>query len=78
MAECKCISQIESKIVGTEQKGGVVKEASLISAGLIGPKFQYRTISEIECKVTIKGIIKKKMVNMIHTYCPFCGKKYED
>lgn len=78
MSECKCIGEIEKKLIGTEQKGGIVKEATLISAGLIGPKFQYRTISEIECRVEIKETLKKKIVNMIHSFCPFCGKKYDD
>lgn len=76
--ECKCVKKIEKKLIGTEQKGGIVREASLISAGFIGPSFTYRTISEVQCKVMVKDVIKKRIVNMIHTFCPFCGRKYED
>lgn len=35
---------------------------------------QTRTISEVE--LTFVGQKKKKIINMIHTYCPFCGVKY--
>lgn len=75
MSKCKCIEQLEKNLIGTEQKGGIVRKAELINAAFIGQDFEYRTISEVECEILIKDKPKKKIVNVIHSYCPFCGKK---
>lgn len=35
-----------------------------------------RTVNTLE--ITLEGQKKKEVMNMLHTYCPFCGVKQED
>ena len=46
-----------------------------IAFPLIGGKLLMRTTNELQ--VTLEGQRKVKSVSIVHSYCPFCGTKYE-
>jgi hypothetical protein len=71
---CNCIKEIEDKMVGRDHKGKKIKEAQLISAAIMFGDFKTRTVSEME--LTLEGQKKIAKQNIIHSYCPFCGKEY--
>ena len=72
---CKCISNLEKKMIGREVKKKKVIKASFISAALMfEPIAQMRTISQME--LYFEGQKKPLIQNVIHGYCPLCGEKY--
>lgn len=76
---CNCIKDIEKKMVGREAGRSTTKrkvvKASFVSGGLIfGSKPGFRTSSIVEC--TLEGQKTPFEQNIIHSFCPFCGKKY--
>lgn len=78
---CKCIKELEKKMVGREVGSGTKKRkvlsASMISGGLIfGASPAFRTSSIVEC--TLEGQKKPYEQNVLHAYCPFCGEKYPE
>lgn len=77
---CKCISELNLKMIGTMHKNKKVIKAEYISAAFIIEKKNgthtpmLKSTSEIE--LTLEGRTKPVIQNMVHTYCPFCGEKY--
>lgn len=76
---CNCIEDLEQKILhkfnNDGQHKGKVKSARIHQALLFGKQ----TIARTYCKVdlTIEGRKSKVQTDLIHSYCPFCGKKLE-
>jgi hypothetical protein len=84
---CKCITEIESKTFEAvqKQKEGEFTKGNITPSSFVieNNKFKARaTHSEYEFTFAPKkkdgtiGKAKKQSVNIIHTYCPFCGEKY--
>lgn len=84
---CDCIKTIESKTLemvkeqkeGEFAKGGITPSSFVIVDNKFNPR---RTHSEYEFTFAPKkkdgtiGKPKKQTVNIIHSYCPFCGEKH--
>lgn len=86
---CNCITEIEKMAFDKvkQQNEGEFTKGALIQTG-----FQIRnnkitdrtTISEYEFTFAPKkkdgtiGKPKKQTVNIVHSYCPFCGEKYPE
>lgn len=71
---CNCIKDIEQKVLDRK----VYDNRSILSAKMLGysymmPSFEIVTNTEIELE--LEGLKKPKTVNMMHSYCPFCGTK---
>lgn len=84
---CNCIKDIEEKSFKavSGQKDGDFKKGYLlpVSFPIIKNKFlNRRTHSEYEFTFSPRkkdgtiGKPKRQTVNIMHQYCPFCGKKY--
>ena len=73
---CKCVKEIED---GLSEKG--YKDAAVVdSAFFMGEKkMEWSTVSNIEFVdgQTKSGKDRIKRIPMRHSYCPFCGEKYE-
>lgn len=84
---CKCIENIEAKVLDKMQQDnagkGNIKDAQMQNRGLsFDPDFGgWFTYQEIEYKLTplkkdgTYGRKVTKKINIYHTYCPFCGTK---
>jgi hypothetical protein len=66
---CDCIEKVEEKL--SEKMG---EPCSLVECGL----FSGKTFSIIEYKDTSYKKPKTCKVSVQHSYCPFCGNKYDD
>lgn len=71
---CNCIQTIIEDKSNQLTDGSKKFVARMLTTAIFFVSGQTRTISEVE--LTFVGQKKKKIVNMIHTYCPFCGVKY--
>ena len=80
---CKCIEEYRELITSQYD----AKSVSILGYGLIiprdGRKAYNATHTDVEVNTeyqTKAGKIryKKEIVSLLHTYCPFCGKKYND
>jgi hypothetical protein len=77
--KCRCLSKIEEEVKKMDYDGKKVLSTKFLSAGFVAVKkdgvhtMDIITTSELE--VELQGVKKKKVVNMMHSYCPFCGKK---
>lgn len=71
---CRCLKETEDMLV---ERG--YKDAHLSSAFVqIDNALKVRTYTDCSYSVETKtGKIKTKKIPITHTYCPFCGKKYE-
>ena len=78
---CECVKELEAKLLenisATKRYKKPVKGVSLNGVGfpIVGGKLMVRTYSDV--MVTLDGQKKEERVTMFHTYCPFCGTKYE-
>jgi hypothetical protein len=72
---CDCIKRIEDKVLNhVKEQGKQAESASMQNLAFMFSSSETKTHQEIE--VTINGKKKKEKINIIHTYCPFCGKEY--
>lgn len=78
---CECVKDIEAKVLEslttTARYKKPVQGVSLTGVGfpIVGGKMLMRTCSDIA--VTLDGQKKVEKMAMFHTFCPFCGTKYE-
>lgn len=79
---CNCLDDIPRKVMEFKKREGLnvikaqVEESAFFFSGGI------KTISHIE--LTVEHMSKKQVksssvvkISMVHSYCPFCGTKYE-
>jgi hypothetical protein len=69
---CNCIKTLESQVAGKSFDGRKVIEGK-IPVCFVGMKLQVCTYTEMETK--LEGLKNPKQVKIMHSYCPFCGKK---
>lgn len=85
---CNCIKEIEEKtfqVIQYQNDGEFTKgNINPSSFPIVNNQFKNRqTHSEYEFTFAPKkkdgsiGKSKKKTVNIMHSYCPFCGEKYQ-
>lgn len=80
--KCKCISRIEQEVKKMDYVGKKVLSAKFLSAAFVSVKkngvntMEMTTTSKLE--IELEGVKKKKTIDMMHTYCPFCGEKIKD
>jgi hypothetical protein len=78
---CECVKDIEAKAMDSLTTTSIYKKpvhgVSLKGVGfpIVGGKLMVRTCSDLE--VTLSGQKKVERMAMFHTFCPFCGVKYE-
>lgn len=79
---CNCVKDIEVRMLenfkSSDRYKKPVQAVSINDVGfpIVDGKLLMLTCSTLE--VTIDGQKKKEKVNMFHSYCPFCGLKYEE
>jgi hypothetical protein len=73
---CKCIKNLEKKMVGNLHKGKKIIKAEYISAALLFEDSFTGIKSTSQLELTVEGLKKPVIQTMVHTYCPFCGEKY--
>lgn len=78
---CDCITEIEKTALDDMQEKKRYKKpvAAVRMEGVVfpitGDKMTTRTCNVLE--VELEGQKKRQEVSMFHTYCPFCGQKYD-
>lgn len=78
---CECVKEIEAKVLEnvrtTPRHKKPVQGVSLKGVGfpIVEGKILMRTCNDIE--LTLEGQKKVERMSVFHTYCPFCGAKYE-
>ncbi|MDY6979368.1 MAG: hypothetical protein SV201_05765 [Pseudomonadota bacterium] len=78
---CDCIANIETKALQKMQAGNDFKKpvTNVAMGGVvfsIGQSMSVKTVNKLE--ITLEGQKKKATMNMVHTFCPFCGTKYNE
>lgn len=80
---CNCISDIERRVKEHVIKNGKMKKPvnDVRMQGVVigvtdGNDMYTRTANTME--ITLEGQKKKETMSMFHSYCPFCGVKYEE
>ncbi|CAJ9987513.1 gp41 [Burkholderia pseudomallei] len=74
---CNCISKIEIKLAKRySEELGVDASADCQSAGFSMSDNSIRVIHKTEFKIVAqaKGFTRGKLIPVISSYCPFCGK----
>ena len=77
--ECNCTTELEAKVVVEHQhKGKAILKAEIPKGFIIkktenGQKMTTSTYTEVE--VQVEGMKRAQVVQLLHTYCPFCGVK---
>lgn len=69
--KCKCIKQLEERIVFHGFNGRSVEAAEFTSIAFKGAEMTLHPTSQI--LVRYKGFKKDKTVTVFHNFCPFCG-----
>lgn len=77
---CECLLEIPKKLVQNQPlKGKVVTVAEVSEATFVYSEsknnMDMRTYSDVELQV--EGKKRPVTQKMLHTFCPFCGVKYE-
>lgn len=74
---CNCISEIEIKLAKRySEEFGADASADCQSAGFSMSSNSIRVIHKTEFKIVAqaKGFMRGKLIPVISSYCPFCGK----
>lgn len=78
---CNCLTEINGKLLEHMKQPGRFKktvrgiEIKGVTIQLTGDSLITRTYSDVE--VELDGQKKKEHSPLIHTFCPFCGKKQD-
>lgn len=79
---CDCVSRIEREVTEKLKKESKFKKP-VIQARLRGVATQVtkemdlRLVTVTELEIELEGQKKPAQMNMIHSFCPFCGTKIE-
>jgi hypothetical protein len=76
--KCNCINEIETEVAKRDYQGKKIKSVKFLSAVLIFGIGKAEKITTSELEAEVEGMKKKPTINMVHTYCPFCGTKIKD
>jgi hypothetical protein len=76
--KCNCIEELPKKYLEHEKVNNKYSKAELIDVVLSFDTGKFQTKSTIEATL-IKSRGRKKIdkINIVHSYCPFCGKATE-
>lgn len=74
---CKCIENIEKKLIGMEfgNKKKKVTKAKIISVALMFGEKTLECITNSEVEIEVDGYKKPQKQTLVHSFCPFCGTK---
>lgn len=73
---CNCITEVEARVLKhAKEQGMKATKASLKEVGFFFSPPSTKTLSHIE--LTIDGKKRPSVLNMVHSFCPFCGKLYQ-
>ena len=75
--KCDCIETIESEVKESGFGGKKVTKATIETSFVFGKKGMYSTTST-NFHITLDGAKKPKVIQVMHTFCPFCGVKIQD
>lgn len=71
---CECLENIKEHIRKNSTYSKPIESVEVVDIGFVfqSPGTGTRTLSHIE--VALAGRKKKEVINMLHNFCPFCGK----
>ena len=72
--KCECITNIEQRLKECEGFKKPIEKVEMVDVSFTfeGDGIDTRTMTHIE--ITLEGQKKKHTTNMLHNFCPFCGK----
>src|SRR5690606_1938444 len=72
-----CIEEVEKKFIGREYgpKKLKIKRATVETVTVFGGSNGIERMTSSPVEVHIDGMKRPKTIQMLHSYCPFCGKK---
>lgn len=79
---CNCIKSQETALTGKmielNEGSQAADEVTIVAKAVDSNIGSYRTFSHVTGRFRKNGRVQKFDERLIHTYCPFCGKKYTD
>ena len=76
---CNCISELSAPSLYKNSKGKVIEHVNLPTALMWDKeKNRLRAVTVSIAQLIIQGKKSTEKFTLEHTYCPFCGHKYED
>ncbi|MDD4971999.1 MAG: hypothetical protein PHT07_21440 [Paludibacter sp.] len=72
---CTCIDDINKEMIGQEIAHKIITKAQLLGVAFLFNNAGTTTYTEMEYEY--EGCKRPKKINIMHTFCPFCGVKIE-
>jgi phosphopentomutase len=74
---CNCIEENQKAMVGLKVRQGEIIKSELNNQGIIFDNGKAIAVTSSDFDVKIAGKKKSIIKQLIHNFCPFCGKKID-
>ncbi len=72
---CNCIKEVAQKFVDRQPLEGEIIEEARLASGWMAEDGNLVAVTRLAISLTLTGKKKPKLMEITHSYCPFCGEK---